>query len=205
MKMLLLSAESELRTTGTLSEATCRAFAQVDPDERRGFEASFAFLGCPTVAAAAHGYVMKPEHRIEAVRLMMLRLRAHTDEPRWSSRVLDELFEAARQPVGSIGDIIRGLFAVLAECPSGLSDVQANFIREVSTYVVGRLRHEYTAEDFSWLADALTSTNATVNAAQAYLAAYTLPPPLASRCRDWILRALHLTRFEDEVERELDD
>jgi hypothetical protein len=136
---------------------------------------------------------------------MMLKLSAHTDEPRWSSRVLDELFEAARQPVGStIGDIVRGLFAVLAESPAGLSDTQATFIREVGIYVVGRRRREYAAEDFSWLADAFTDTNATVNAAQAYLAVYTLPPSLAPRCGDSILRALHLTKYEDEARRELD-
>jgi hypothetical protein len=150
--------------------------------------------------------MMTLEHRIEAVRLMMLKLRAHTDEPRWSSRVLDELFEAARQPAGStIGDIVRGLFDILAECPAEPSDIQTNFIREVSSYVVGRRRREYAAEDFSWLADAFTGTNATINAAQAYLAVYTLPPSLAPRCRDSILRALHLTKYEDEARRELDD
>ncbi len=206
MKAILLSAERELRATGALSEATCLAFAQADPDVRRGFESSFAFLGCPAVVAAAHGDVVPPQHRVEAVRLMLLRLRAHTDEPRWSSRVLDELCETARRPAGStIGDIVRGLFAVFAECPVGLTDIQANFIQEVSTYIVGRRHREYAIEDFSWLADALTGTNATDNAAQAYLAVHTLPPPLASKCRDSILRALHLTRFEDDVRRELDD
>jgi hypothetical protein len=159
----------------------------------------------PHRSTAAHGYVMTLEHRVEAVRLMMLKLRAHTDEPRWSSRVLDELFEAARQPVEStIGDIVRGLFAVLAESPAGLTNTQATFVREVTTYVVGRRRREYAAEDFSWLADALTGTSTTVNAVQAYLAVYTLPPSLAPRCRDSILRALHLTKYEDEARRELD-
>jgi hypothetical protein len=49
MRAILLPAESEIRATGTLSEATCRAFARAGPDVRRGFEPSFAFLGCPTV------------------------------------------------------------------------------------------------------------------------------------------------------------
>ena len=86
-----------------------------------------------------------------------------------------------------------------------MSDAQASFIQEVSIYVVGKQRRAYAAEDFSWLATALTEANAKTNAAQAYLAAYTLPPSLAARCRDSILRALHLTRFEEEVKRELYD
>jgi hypothetical protein len=206
MKTILLSAECELRDTGALSEATCRAFTRADEAARRGFEPSFAFLGCPTSATAAHADVVPPARRIEAIRLMMLRVRAHTDAPRWSSRVLDDMFEAARQPAGAaIGDIVQGLFAVLAECPPGLSDTQTNFIREVGIYVVGKQRRAYAAEDFSWLATALTEANAKINAAQAYLAAYTLPPALVPGCRDSILRALHLTRFEEEVKRELYD
>lgn len=42
-----------------------------------------------------------------------------------------------------------------------------------------------------------------LTAAQAYLAAYTLPPSLSSQCLDLILRSLHTTRFEDEVEQDL--
>jgi hypothetical protein len=206
MKAILLSAERDLRATGVLSDATCQAFARTDEAARRGFEPSFAFLGCPTNVMVAHRDVVPLVHRIEAIRLMMLRVRAHTDAPRWSSRVLDDMFEAARQPPGAmIGDIVQGLFAVLAECPPGLSDTQANFIREVSIHVVGKQRRAYAAEDFSWLAAALIDANAKINAAQAYLAAYTLPPSLAPGCRDSILQALHSTRFEEEVKRELYD
>lgn len=179
---------------------------KTDEAARRGFEPSFTFLGCPTSGTAAHGDVVPPARRLEAVRLMMLRVHAHTATPRWSSRVLDDLFEAARQPSGAaVGDLVQGLFAVLAECPPELSGTQANFIREVSIYVVGKQRRAYAAEDFSWLAAALTDANADINAAQAYLAAYTLPPSLVPDCRDAILRALHSTQFEEEVRRELHD
>lgn len=206
MKAILLSAERELRDSGELSEATCQAFARVDEAVRCGFESSFAFLGCPTSAGVARGDMVPSAHRIEAIRLMMLRVSAHTDAPRWSSRLLDDMFEAARQPPGAtIGDIVQGLFAVLAECPPGLSSTQANFIREVGIYVVGKHRRAYAAEDFSWLVTALTEADAKINAAQAYLAAYTLPPSLAPRCKDSILRALRSTPFEEEVKRELSD
>ena len=206
MKDILLRAERELRASGELSEATCQAFARADEAERSGFEPSFAFLGCPTSATVARDDVVPSAHRIEAIRLMMFRVSAHTDAPRWSSRMLDDMFEAARQPAGAtIGDIVRGLFSVLAECPSGLSNTQANFIREVGIYVVGKQRRAYAAEDFTWLVTALTEPDAKINAAQAYLAAYTLPPSLTPRCRDSILRALSSTPFEEEVKRELYD
>jgi hypothetical protein len=172
---------------------------------KRGFEASFAFLGCPTSPVATLGEPVPPARRVEAIRLMLLRLGTHTDTPRWSSRVLDDMFDAALRPSGAtIGDIVKALFAVLAESPPGLSDVQANFIREVAIYVVGRQRRAYAMEDFSWLAESLANPSATTGAAQAYLAAYTMPVSLVPPCRDSILRALHSTRFEDEVKRELE-
>jgi hypothetical protein len=52
---------------------------------------------------------------------------------------------------------------------------------------------------------ALTEPDAKINAAQAYLAAYTLPPSLAPSCRDSILRALRSTPFEEQVKREIYD
>lgn len=206
MNTILLSAEHELRATGALSDATCQAFAQADEATKRGFEASFAYLGCPASAVATCHEPVAPTRRVEAIRLMLLRLGVHTDAPRWSSRLLDEMFDAALRPSGAtVGDIVRALFAILAECPVGLSDTQANFIREVGIYVVGKQRRSYVAEDFSWLADALTDSAAKIGAAQAYLAAYTLPVSLIPRCRDSILRALHSTRFEEAVKRELED
>ncbi len=137
---------------------------------------------------------------------MMLRLGAHTSEPRWSSFVLENLVKAALRPSGaSIGDIVQALFTVLAESPEGLSDTQANFIREVAIQVVGKQRSAYALEDLSWLAAGVTDSTAKISAAQAYLAAYTLPVSLTSQCLDSILRALHSTRFEDEVMRDLSD
>lgn len=204
MNTILLSAERELRTTGAISDATCRAFAAADDESRRGFEALFAFLGCPTEAAAGGEGPVPVSHRVAAVRLMMLRLGAHTSDPRWSSQILERLIEAALQPPGAlIGDVVQAVFELLAETPPGLSDTQANFIREVGVHVVGRQRRRYSTEDFSWLAEMIQDASARLTAAQAYLAAYTLPPSLASECLDTILHALHPTRFEDEVKREL--
>jgi hypothetical protein len=201
---ILLSAERELRATGTLSEATCLAFAAADEATRRGFVASFAFLGCPTSAAPTEDGPVPPSDRIAAIRLMMLRLSAHTGVPRWSSLVLENLVEAALRPSGAaIGDVVQALFAILAESPPGLSDTQANFIREVAIHVVGKQRRAYAAEDFSWLAAVVRDPTAKISAAQAYLAAYTLPVPLTPQCLGSILQALHSTRFEEEVRRDL--
>lgn len=203
MNTILLSAERELRTTGSLGEATCRAFAVADDESRRGLEASFAFLGCPTGAAVGEGPVPVSQ-RIAAIRLMMLRLGGHTSDPRWSSQILDRLIEAALQPPGAlVSDVVRALFELLAEAPSGLSDAQANFIREVGVQVAGKQRRRYSTEDFSWLAGMVHDASTKLAAAQAYLAAYTLPPSLASECLYTILHSLRTTRFDEEVKRDL--
>jgi hypothetical protein len=199
---ILLSAEHDLRATGALSEATCRAFTASD-DARRGFEASFTFLGCPNSAAAADEGPVPAPRRVAAVRLMMLRLGAHTSTPRWSSHVLENLIEAALRPAGAaLSDVVQALFALLAEAPD-LSDTQAHFIREIAIHVVGKQRRRHAAEDFSWLAAAIAEPMAGPNAAQSYLAAYTLPVALTPQCLDPILKALHSTRFAEEVKRDL--
>jgi hypothetical protein len=106
-------------------------------------------------------------------------------------------------PGALIGDVVQALFELLAEVPSGLSDTQANFIREVGVHVVGLQRRRYASEDFSWLAGRIHDASSELTAAQAYLAAYILPPSLSSQCLDTILRPLHATRFEEEVKRDL--
>jgi len=202
---IITSAERELRTIGTLSDTTCRSFMTADERIRRGFEASFAFLGCPMINAPSGGASVPVVRRVTAIRLMMLRLGIHTSDPHWSSQVLEQLIEAALQPSGAqLSDIVRALFALLPEAPPGLSDTQANLIREIGVHVVGRQRRRYAAEDFSWFAQLLIDLRSKPTAAQAYLAVYTLPPALASQCIAPIIQALHLTRFEEEVKQQLE-
>lgn len=204
MNTILLVAERELRATGSLSDATCRAFTAGDDESRRGFEASLVFLGCPTGAAAPSEGPVPVSHRVAAIRLMMLRLGAHTSDPRWSSQLLERLIEAALQPPGAlVGDVVQALFDLLAEAPLGLSDTQANFIRAVGVQVVGIQRRRYSTEDFSWLARMIQDRSTKLTAAQGYLAAYTLPPSLAPQCFDTILHSLHATRFKEEVKHDL--
>jgi aminopeptidase N len=204
MDTIVLAAERELRATGSLSDETCRAFAAAKHPARRGFEASFAFLGCPTTSSSTEEGPAAPSHRTAAVRLMLLRLGAHTSTPQWSSHVLDNLVEAAlRPPNATLSDIVQALFELLAEGPAGLSNIKANFIREIGIHVVGRLRRRYATEDFSWLATAISDPTTKPTASQAYLVAYTLPPSFTPQCLDAILQALHSTPFEEQVKREL--
>lgn len=205
MNTIITSAERELRTAGTLSDATCRSFAAADDQVRRGFEACFAFLGCAVGDAPRSDPPVAVDSRIMAIRLMMLRLRVHTDDPRWSSQLLERLIEAALQPPGAeLSDIVQALFSLLAEAPPGLSDTQANLIRDIGVHVVGKQRRRYAVEHLDWFAELLVDQNTKPTAAQAYLAAYTLPPALASQCVEPILQALRTTRFEDEVKQLLE-
>lgn len=206
MKTILASAEHELRTTGTLSDATCAAFAQNDDQAKRGFEAAFAFLGCQAATSSGSDTPVPQDDRVAAIQLMLIRLRAHTDDPRWSSHVLDSMFNAALRPPGAaIGDILHALFRIFAECSSALSDAQAHFIRELGVRIVGVHRRAYTQADLSWMATVFTGPGPDASAAQAYLAAYTLPVSLVPQARESILRALRSTRFAEEVRRDLED
>ena len=203
MDPIFIAAERELRATGAISDATCRTFAASDDETRRGFEPSFAFLGCLSSHTSHDEGPVPAPRRIAAIRLMMLRLGAHTTAPRWSSEVLENLIEAALRPPGAaIGDVVQALFGLLAEVPD-LSDTQAHFIREVGIHVVGKHRRRYAVEDFSWLAAAIVAPMANPNPAQSYLAAYTLPVSLTPQCLDPILEALRSTRFAEEVKRDL--
>jgi hypothetical protein len=205
MNTIITSAEHELRATGKLSDTTCRSFTTADDQARSGFEACFAFLGCPISNAPSSDTLVPPDRRVTAIRLMMLRFGIHTSDPRWSSQMLEQLMDAALQPPGAqLSDIVQAVFALLADAPPGLSDTQANLIREISIHVVGRQRRRYAAEDFSWFAELLVAESSKPTAAQAYLAAYTLPPALASQCIEPILQALQSTRFAEDVKHELE-
>jgi hypothetical protein len=135
---------------------------------------------------------------------MLLRLRAHTESPRWSSKVLEDLVEVSLRPVGAgVGDVVHALFDLLDETSGGPSETQANLAREIGVLLVGRHRRQYEAQDLSWLAAPLKSED--VTPPQAYFAAYLLPPALLVSCREPILRALAGTRFAEEVARYLEE
>jgi hypothetical protein len=203
---ILSHAEDDLRHSGTVSSATCQAFLHSRKAMRRGLEAVFTFLGCSNDDTAPGKKAVSQTQRIRAIRLMLLKLRAHTQSPQWSSLILETMFEAALQSLGAqIGDIVQALFGVLAESSGGLSEIQTHFIREIGIQVVGRHRREYASQDFSWLASAVMNPNADLTAAQAYLAAYVLPPSLVPECRKAILAALQSTQFVDEVAQLLQD
>jgi hypothetical protein len=137
---------------------------------------------------------------------MLLKLGAHTDTPAWSSRTIEMLFKAGlSSPGAELGDIVQALFGILSECQPGISDPQANLIREIGTFVAGKHRRAYAAEDFSWLVRLIAERDSDITAAQAYLAACVLPPSLVPGCRELILDALRPTRFADEVARWLND
>jgi hypothetical protein len=206
VESVLRSAERELRTSGTVGESTCRALEETNPADRRGLEPAFAFLGCVSRADGASGEPPPTERRADAVRLMLLKLGAHTDSPRWSSYVLDRLFEAAMRPPGAeIGDIVRALFDLLGERPGDLTKEQANLIRDIGARIVGLNRRAWATQDFSWLARALLDASPGVTPAQAYLAAAVLPPAFIPQTREAILRPLRGTKFAEQVERNLAD
>jgi hypothetical protein len=206
IESVLRSAERELRASGAVGEPTCRAFEEANAADRHGLEPAFAFLGCVGRTGEAGRDPVPTARRVEAVRLMLLKLSAQTESPRWSSYLLDQLFEAAMRPPGAeIGDIVRALFDLLGEHAGDLTKAQANLIRDVGVRIIGLHRRAYAAQDFSWLARAVLEVSPGVTPAQAYLTAAVLPPAFIPQSRDAIMLPLRGTEFADQVARNLAD
>ena len=105
-------AETDLHLRRTMSEATSLLWVKLPTEQRSTFAPVLSLLGCAE----------KPEpkeHRIAAARLLLLQLRLDTDEPRWSSSILDRIVEVVRRmPGGNVGDLYDALFEILgAELP----------------------------------------------------------------------------------------
>jgi hypothetical protein len=120
------------------------------------------------------GATVPESDRINAVRLMLLKLGLDRDDPRWSSYVLDRLFDAVKEtPGGSFGDLIYGLFEVLGDYSTPLAKPVGNFIEEISSGIRARAHRFYNSLDWSRL---IQKTVEGPTPAQAYLALLALSP-----------------------------
>src|SRR5271169_992935 len=94
-ELLASRAEAELRTTSRISGETCRSWHDLAPEGQAAFLRAMTFI-----CGEEHNYettditVTRPADRMAASRLMLLKLRLNTPDPRWSSDVLGRYVRA---------------------------------------------------------------------------------------------------------------
>lgn len=146
----LVAVENELRADGRLTFATCEALRG---DARfRGLESCLRFLRCTVFAADPDGPPIPRRRRVQACRLMLLSLGAHTTAPRWTALQIEQLVEAAMQvPGAELSDLAQAQFALLAET-SDVTAPQTAFIEELGNQIAAKKRLGYRSDDFVWMA-----------------------------------------------------
>jgi hypothetical protein len=141
--------------------------------------------------------------RVRAARGMLARMLADTADPRWSSRMLDELLDTVMQtPGGEISDTLQALFELSAGDGGKLTKARANLIQDVIRHAFARFHDSFTRSNVTW---ARERSGGELTAAQAYLLLYALPDAELKRLRAPILAALEGGPFADEAHSELRD
>jgi hypothetical protein len=192
-------AELELRHTRTISPSTCQAWANFPAAPRTAFARALAFLGCqPSGPGAESSSTISAADRVAAARLMLVKLGVDSDDPRWSSDVLDRLVTSVMEaPDGSVGDLFCALFGVLGDYSPQLSKPLGSFLKDVVVKCFTSHQRSYESVNWRLLVDSLGG-NATK--AQLYLALLALPPQFVpSSLGDAIIKGLESTGFREEA------
>lgn len=195
--------EVELRATRTVSPSSYQEFADLSHEHQSALSGTLAFLsGADAVARPGPVTRSVPEDlRVAAARLMLLRLGADSQDPRWSSWVLDRMLETVLStPGGETSDLLRALIDVLGEQDDPPSRVAANFVKDVAILCFVTNRRSFDTRGLSWMKP---PAGRHVTAGQAYLALYVLSSAAMPEMEHQIRKALAGTSFEEEVERQL--
>ena len=192
-------AEKDLRSAGTVQNATCQAWTDLHPETRAAFASALTFLGCCVEEPQGVSVAAPSEaERVAAARLMLLELGADSDDPRWSSAVLERLLQAVvAPPGGSVGDLLLALNGVLADFPGELSRPLANFIKDLVVACFTRYRASYEAVDWARFAHTVTPG---ATKPQLYLALHAIPRRfILPELGDSIASGLHSSPFQEEA------
>ena len=161
-----------------------------------------AFLGCqPNGTGVTPIRTTSEADRVAAARLMLVKLGLDSNDPKWSSEVLDRLLQSVVEaPDGSVDDLFCSLFGVLGDYSPELSKPMATFIKDLVVRCFTRYQQSYESANWGRLVE-IVSSNATK--AQFYLGS-TFPPQFVSLpLADAITKGLESTAFRDEAARTL--
>lgn len=163
----LRAVEYELRADGRLSFATCEAL-RTDP-RFAGLESCLRFLWCTVFATDPSVAPVPRRRRVQACRLMLISLAAHTPAPRWTPLQLEQLVEAALAiPGAELSDLAHAQFALLGETPASITPAQQTFLRELGRHIADKRRLGHSTEDFVWMVVRLADPVLPHTSAQAF-------------------------------------
>ena len=191
--------EVELRATRAVSEDACQLWSTLDEQGRAAFSRAITFIvgdGCG--GAAPPSGTTRSEDRMMASRLMLLKLRLDTTDPRWSSEILSRYVHSAlATPGASLNDVLNPLSKLIGESDVELSAPLAQFLKDVVVLSFTQFRKEYEAIDWNSFIESL---GARPTQAQCYLSLYAIPAEILTfTTAEMIVERLGHTRYHDEV------
>lgn len=204
----LKRVEDSLLASRVINVQLCEEFKELSPENQVAFANAIAFAGCKTITNSLSdaASAVSEADRIHASRFLLLRLYTDTANPRWSSWVLEKMWEAVMNVPGSnVTDLFKASLELLAAFACPLTETLANFSKEVVINAFTKYRAAYQAADFGWIEE---KANHGLSSAQAYLTMYAIPPRyMTAQVRVAILKALAeteywaiaLAHFEDEL------
>jgi hypothetical protein len=148
-KKFLIELEHELLTSRRVEPAMCDHLAHCSPEAMASYGPAFAFLGLPAVTVPSWGATTEAD-RVNAARLMLLKLWVDTGEPRWSSHILSAMVDAVMAtPGGRVADLVTAMYSMFGEFACPLTDSMRHLIKDVCVDCFVRHRKSYMAEDFA--------------------------------------------------------
>jgi hypothetical protein len=201
----LTRLEEDVKRERRATPETCREFSLLPTATQRAFRRVVEFIGCPGTDNGDDETVeeLDPSVRKQAARLMLLRLFADTPDPRWSSRVLEDLVDAwFSLPQSGVNDIFQALVEVWEENGTPLTSPVTALVKDLTVLLFRRDGEAYDTRDFSWLTDHLARR---AHATTAYLALLALPSQFVPKAKPLILSALAGTPYAESASAMLDD
>jgi hypothetical protein len=193
------NAQHDVRNAKAISKRTCDEFAELSLEYRLAYTKAMHFLGCesPNAHPSMDSSTSQTD-RIKASKLMLLKLGLDSDEPCWSSWVLDRLLEAVMDtPGGGVSDLMCALYEVLDEHRCNLTETIRNLIKDLVIKCFMEHRTSFQTCDFRWMAQ---KTMQSPTPTQAYLALHAIPPDaIEPACSVAILRGLASSPYWEEA------
>jgi hypothetical protein len=144
------------------------------------------------------------QERQDAVTTWMKKCQLDTNDPKWSSWLLDRFFEQLTStPGGSLQDVYQGLDAALQTDFVELTKPVANLIKDLVLQGFTQYRSEYDEVDWSWANEELSHG---ASPARCYFFLLALPPEIATpQSVASIYLGLRGTLYQKEAEDTLSD
>ena len=195
-------AEPELRQNRKLSASTCKLLSDLDDQGRAVFARALEFI-CerPDYISSGIDRALSTRRvdRWAASRLMLLKFRADTSDPVWSSFALSRYVHAVMSvPGASLEDVFGPLFCLLGEAGTELTPPVAHLVKDLVIYCFGTFRSAYESVVWHSIAQAMDGQP---THAQSYLALHAIPPEfMTPEIAATIENALAPTEYAKEAE-----